>query len=216
MPSNPLSAEATAKAKFQSVSSPAEILQITNQVASVVKAHPDFPNAPDVQQYLQEWLAAADDVGKNAADIKASRLALAAQLAKRAKLLAAWKRVTATVVAAIGKRADGSAEAVKKWGLGVTERSASPATDEPPTGLRSKLRKDLSVEIQWDAVPGHYGYFVQQGDGSAEGWGVPVSVTRTRFLPTNLVPGQLVAFRVAVLRRNGRSPWSDAISLVVR
>lgn len=209
--------EAAAKAKFAlPATSAAEIIQTTGQVAKVVKAHPDFAAKPDIQKGVDVWVGAAEGVGKVAEEIKAVRLSLTALIAKREKQLAAYKRATAALVATVDQECGGSAEAIKKWGLGVVERLPSADSTDAPTGLRAKIRKDFSLQILWDAVPGHFGYFLQMGDGTPEGWGPSMPVPRARFLPTGLSVGQKVAFRVAVQRKNGLSAFSDALTVTAK
>jgi len=120
------------------------------------------------------------------------------------------------MVATVEHTAEGSAEAIKKWGFSVAERASASPTTAPPTGLRSIVTRDLVLFVRWDSVPDHLGYLVQVGDGSPEGWKPAIACTRARFEPTGLAPGQKVAFRVAVQRRSGQSAWSDVLLVVAR
>jgi len=217
MPSNQLnSGEFTAKAKFDLANiNPAQIVETTTQVAAVLKQHPDYGTKPDIQKGVDEWVAAADVVSKDAQALTAARLELAARVLTRDKDLAEWKRATKKLVATVDKESAGSAEAIKQWGFGVAERVTPPLSTEPPTGLRAVVRKDFSLLLRWDAVPANLGYVVQMGDG-AENWGPGVDCAQARFAPQGLTPGQKVAFRVAVRRRSGLSSWSPALVLTVR
>jgi len=72
MPANQTGQEAAAAAKFALTNlPPSQIVSTTHQVASVVKAHPDFANKPDVQKEVEAWVGSADALDKDREEMRA-------------------------------------------------------------------------------------------------------------------------------------------------
>ena len=111
----------------------------------------------------------------------------------------------------------GSAATLNEWGFGASSAiTPLPVSDTPPTGLRVRYTKALALEILWKSVPGHRGYLLQIGDGTPTVWGATIPCPKTRYMPTGLTPGQKIAIRVAVQRKDGVSAFSEALSATVR
>jgi hypothetical protein len=209
--------EAKAHAKFPTHSLKAgEISDLTSKRAESIKANPAYANTPVIQLATTSWVNAATDVNKCDQDIKAARVALVGLIAARDAAVSAYKRATAGVLNSVDVVSGGSAKAIKEWGFDIVTRAETPITSAAPTGLRASYTRSLGLSIAWDAIPGHRGYVVQVGDGSAAGWGPSVIVPRAKYLPEGLAPGQHIAVRVAVQRKNGISAFSDALAVIVR
>jgi hypothetical protein len=209
--------EATARPTFAtSRLKPQAIVALTNQRGEVIKAAPGYAGAPDVQKALAVWLATAAAVGTRAQAIAAARLALTALVVAQVSDVAAWKRATQALLAAISAVCGGSAAAIQQWGFAPATRVVLAPTGVAPAGLRATYDKQLALVLRWAAVKEHLGYFVQVGDGTATGWGAAIACPKASYAPTGLAPGQKVAVRVAVQRSTGLSVWSDALSITVR
>jgi hypothetical protein len=206
---------ATAKLAFSKLSR-AQVIGKTHNLIEVVKAHPEYATRPDVQAAVAAWETSTNVVDQDDQDIHAHRAALVALLAKQAIDLSTWKRATKQTLAVVDLASAGSAEAIKKWGFEVRTRSVVAPSSDPPVGLRATFTHGTELVLRWSAVMGHRGYIVQSGDGTANGWSAPIQVPRARYQPAGLVPGQKVAFRVAVQRKNGLSGWSDAVIATAR
>jgi hypothetical protein len=111
----------------------------------------------------------------------------------------------------------GSEEEINKWGYEVRARTASVPSSAAPTGLRAVYdRKTVALRIRWKAVDGQRGYLLQIGDGTPTGWGQTIHVGEPVYAPQGLTPGQHIMVRVAVVRLQIQSEWSDALSVLVR
>ena len=213
----PKAAEAAARPTFPVTKLKAEqIVAATTQHAEVVKGAPGYGTELDVQKSVGVWEAAADKVGKGAQAITAARLTLVALLAAQFKDIAAWKRATQSVLAAVGAASAGSPAAIKLWGFTPAEHLLLAATAAAPGNLRAAYTKQLVLVLKWAGVRGHLGYFVQIGDGTPGGWGTPIACPKARYEPTGLPPGQKIAVRCAVQRKSGLSVWSDPVTITVR
>ena len=210
-------AEAAAEAKFTtSRIKPADVASETQKVADVAKANPAYSVHPEIQQAVVAWIAAATAVDDASQKLKAAHLALTALVAALATSMAAWRRSTQAVIALVNTASAGSDQAIKLWGFATTARQILAATSSPPAGLRVVYGKQLVMTVRWSAVTDHIGYALQIGDGTPQGWGATIACPRASYQPQGLAPGQKVAFRVAVQRKNGLSAWSDALSVTVR
>ena len=209
--------EATATAKFTTSSVKADqVAGATQQTADTIKQNPAYAQHPELQQGVTTWLAASAAVDQSSQKLKAAHVTLAALIATLATDMAAWKRAAHAVVALINTVAAGSAQAIKQWGFTTTAKGIVVATNDPPQGLRATYNKALVLAIRWNGVKNHLGYLLQMGDGTPQGWGASIQCPRVRYEPQGLAPGQKVAFRVAVQRKNGLSAWSDALSITAR
>jgi hypothetical protein len=111
---------------------------------------------------------------------------------------------------------DGSDQGIKALGFDVRTRMVVPDTNAAPENLREIVSKAGVLTLRWKGVRGQKGYSLQMGDGSAAGnWGPVIDLTRARFNPVGLMPGQHVAFRVQVHRKSGPSAWSDVLTFDV-
>jgi hypothetical protein len=210
-------AEATARPELAtSHLKPEDIVSVTAQHAGTIKSAPGYANSPDVQKALTNWTGAANAVNTGISAITAARLALAALLATQLTDVAAWKRATTALLAAISTAAGGSAQALAQWGFAPATRVAPTPTDAPPAKLRATYTKALVLVLRWAAVRNNRGYFVQIGDGTPQGWGAAIPCTKVAYAPTGVAPGQKIAVRVAVQRKTGLSSWSDPLTITVR
>jgi hypothetical protein len=210
-------AEQAATAKFTTTGiKPADVSGATQKTANIVKQNPAYAQHPEVQQGVTTWLAAADKVDQSSQKVKAAHLALTAMIATLALDMAAWKRAAHAIVALINTVGAGSAEAIKQWGFATTAKAIAALSSDPPQGLRATYSRALVLTVRWNGVSGHRGYLLQMGDGTPQGWGAPIPCPMARFSPQGLAPGQKVAFRVAVQRKNGLSNWSDVLTITVR
>ncbi len=210
-------AEATALAKFTTTGiKPDLVLGATQKVGDIVKANPALAQHPEIQQGLLAWEAAASTVDATAGKIKSAHVALTALLATLPPQMAAWKRSTHAMLALVDTASAGSAQAIQQWGFELSTREVVTPSMDPPANLRVVYTKALVMVVKWKGVPGHLGYLLQIGDGTPTGWGAPISCPRASYEPTGLTPGQKVALRVAVQRKNGVSTWSDVLSVTAR
>lgn len=188
----------------------------TQQLAEIIKKAPDYDASPPIKRAVSAWVAAADIIDEAEQKLKAAHLTMSALVAAQAKNVAAWKRTKRSVLAAVDSASDGSAAAIKQWGFAVHSRAPLASTNEAPSGLRAAYTKDFVLHVRWDRVRGDRGYLLQMGDGTPQGWAVAIPCTKTLFAPQGLSPGQRVAFRVAVLRKDGQSAWSDVLAITTR
>jgi fibronectin type 3 domain-containing protein len=91
--------------------------------------------------------------------------------------------------------------------------AAAPGS-EPPTGLHATGATTTTIDLAWDAVPGAASYQVLRGP--ADGPLVAVgSTTATAFTDSGLTAGNVYAYAVASVRKNGRvSPPSAPVTLM--
>lgn len=210
-------AEATATAKYTTTAvKPDQVLGSTQKAADIVKQNAAYGAHPELQQGVLAWIAAAQQADQTSQKLKAAHTMLAAVIVALATDMAAWKRATNAVVAIINTICGGSAAAIAQFGLLTTARQVAVASTDPPAGLRVTYTRALVMVLRWAGVRGHRGYLVQVGDGTPQGWGTPISCPKANYAPTGLAPGQKVAFRVAVQRKNGQSTWSDALIVTAR
>jgi hypothetical protein len=195
---------------------PREIVDSTEKLAEVIKAHPDFATTAGLPDAVTAWVGSAQAIDQHMQSITTAHAALMAAVANRGKETLAWKRATKKVLAIIGDVTGGSPTAVKQWGFEVATRASRPASSDPPSGVRVEYTRDLKMVVKWDRVVGHVGYVVQIGDGTPQGWGQPIQCPKSRLTPVGLEPGQHVSVRVAVQRKDGLSAFSDPLAVVVR
>ena len=207
--------QATAKFTTDKVK-PSDVASTTQKVVSLVQANPAYAGHPEIQQGVTTWLAAANAVDTASQKVKAAHLTLTALIATLAADMAVWKRSSQAMTALINTASAGSAQAITTWGFATSARSIAVATLAPPSGLRVTYNKQLVMTARWAGVTNHLGYAIQMGDGTPQGWGATIACPKASYEPSGLVPGQKVAFRVAVQRKNGLSNWSDALIVTVR
>jgi len=195
---------------------PIDIAGMTNQVSTTIKAHPDYPNHPEIQTPVAKWITQAQLVGTIQQKIAACHAELATLEGQQTDAVVEWKRDTRIVVAAVDGAAGGSPTAITQWGLEVVTRVAPPPSTDPPVNLRVGLTKSHAFTIRWKAIKNARGYLLQIGDGTPSGWGTILQSTKATYVPTGLTSGQHIAVRVAVIRKNGQSAWSDVLNAVVR
>jgi hypothetical protein len=212
---NPKESASTAKLTFGKMSLN-QITAKTDHVVGVIKQHPDYPNRPDVQACTAALEAATLAVEADVQDVHTNKASLKALLAKQAIDVAGLKRAAKQTLAVVDLASGGSAEAIKKWGFDVNGRTVMPASTDAPVGLRAMYLKGTDLVFRWNAVPGQRSYLLQMGDGSPTGWGTAMQLPKARFEPTGLTAGQKVTVRVAVMRKNGISAWSDALVATAR
>jgi hypothetical protein len=210
-------AQNAAVAKFTTTDiKPVDIAGATNQVAATIKAHPDYPNHPEIQAPVAKWITQAQLVGTLQQQIAACHAQLATLEGQRNDAVVEWKRGTRIVVSAVEGAAGGSPTAITQWGLEVATRVATTPSTDPPVNLRVGLTLKHAFTIRWKAIKNAKGYLLQIGDGTPSGWGTILQSTKATYVPTGLTSGQHIAVRVAVIRKNGQSAWSDVLNAVVR
>jgi hypothetical protein len=139
------------------------------------------------------------------------------QLAQRQLTMHSFSGARRSLLAVADQIAAGLAATLNEWGFGAfSTQTPMATTDAPPAGLRVRYTKELALEILWKSVPGHRGYVLVIGDGTPTGWGAPIPSPKARYTPTGLTPGQKIAIRVAVQRKDGLSAYSDALNVTVR
>jgi hypothetical protein len=216
-PKKTTSTEGTAKATLATAKLAADaMVTLTSQRSEVMKQAPGWASHPTVQAAVASWGTASSTVGAGAQSITAAQLTLNALEATQVKNVAAWRRATLSVVAAVNDASGGSAEVIKQWGLDVVQHAPIVDTPDPPIGLRAVYSRQLVLALVWKGAANQRGYLVQIGDGTPTGWGPSIPSTRARYVPAGLTPGQKISVRVAVIRKSGTSAWSDPLSLVVR
>jgi hypothetical protein len=181
-----------------------------------IKTNPAYANTPKVQECTAAFEAATNALSTNLASIKAARTALVPLLASRVTLDADMRRTQNTLEAVITDVGKGSAEAIQQWGLAVAGRTPTPLSNDPPGDLKASYNRSLQLVLRWKGIRSHIGYLLEIGDGTPTGWAQPITLATARFIPTGLIPGQKVAFRVAVRRKSGLSDYSDMLTVTVR
>ena len=210
--------EENAKAAFTiDLRKPREIVVSTNQLLDIIKQNPAYSGNTAMQQAVTQVSGITAALAKQESDLQAARANITALVAGRQLNVHAFSRARRGLLYAADQIAGGSAATLQQWGFtAATHNPPLPATDTPPTGLRVRYTKTLAMVIVWTGVKGHLGYLLQIGDGTSTGWGPTIPCTKARYEPTGLTPGQKVAIRVAVQRKNGISTWSDALSVTIR
>jgi len=181
-----------------------------------IKANPDYATKPEVQQVTTALAAATDALDNNMKALTALRTEEQALLTSQLVLHAAFKRSVKSTLAVIDETAGGSAEGIKKWGLDVAGRQPTAVDTRAPEGLRAVYTRAVVLNIRWKGIRRSKGYEIQIGDGTGQGWGQPIHLNTSRFIPTGLTPGQKVSFRVAVHRSTGTSDYSEPLIVTVR
>ena len=110
----------------------------------------------------------------------------------------------------------GSGQVITQLGFALETRQVAPPTNAPPLGLRVKYTKSLALVVKWKAVKGSRAYQLEMSDAAGQPVGAPIVCTKSTYEPQGLVPGQKLALRVAVQRKDGLSGWSDAVAIVAR
>jgi prophage DNA circulation protein len=213
-PQNP--SEAAAMAKFTTKMQPKEVDTATQNVAATAKANPLYAQHPEIQQGITAWLAASGTVDQTWQKLVGAHAQVTALIAALKVDVATWRRASQAVVALVNTASAGSAQAIAAWGFATTARTVVTPTLDPPTKLRVTYSRSLAMTIRWAGIRSHVGYAIQIGDGTPTGWGAAIACPRASYQPTGLTPGQKVAFRVQVIRKNGPSNWSDALLVTVR
>jgi hypothetical protein len=186
-----------------------QMVATTRERAKRIKDHPDFATVPALATSVAKWEASADQLEALSHELATLRMRVVAVAAEYDIEVAAWKRKAKNVRAAIDDASGGSAAAIKAWGFEVNSRASSVATVAAPTGLRATYDEGFTLVARWNAVKHHRGYLVQLGDPNADAWQEPIPCPTSRFAPPGMNPGQKIAVRVAVVRHNGVSAWSD-------
>jgi len=195
---------------------PLEIVDMTNQVSATIKGHPDYAAHPEIQAPVAKWITAAQLVGTLQQQIAACHAQLSTLEGQRTDAVVQWKRGTRIVVSAVEGAAGGSPTAITQWGLEVATRVVTAPSTDPPANVRIGLTQKHAFTIRWKAIKNAKGYVLQIGDGTPSGWGTILQATKATYVPTGLTSGQHIAVRVAVIRKNGQSAWSDVLNAVVR
>jgi len=209
--------EEAAKAAFTLDSQKSqEIIVKTAHLTDVIKAHPAYATTPTMQQSVTAITSITQTLSKQESDIQSARASLKSLIAARELTVHAFGRARRTLLSAVDEIAAGSAAALTEWGFGVQTRQPLPTSDAPPANLHVRYTRALVMVIAWKHVPGQRGYAIQIGDGTPQGWGAAIQCPKASYTPTGLTPGQKIAIRVAVQRKNGLSTWSEALSATVR
>ncbi len=210
--------EDAAKAAFTlDLRNPQDVVVKTNQLLDVIKQNPGYAGNAAMQQAVTQVSGITATLAKQASDLQAARSNIIALVAARQLSVNAFARARRGLLYAADQIAGGSASTLQQWGFtAATHNPPLPATDAAPVGLRVRYDKSLALVIVWGGVKGHLGYLLQIGDGTPSGWGPTVQCPKARYTPPGLTPGQKIAIRVAVQRKNGISTWSDALSVTVR
>ena len=193
-----------------------ELVSAVRKRAESVKGHPSYAQTPEVQQATTAWTASVDQLDDREAKIRGLKVALAALMLDQQGDVAGVARCTTSVLAAVGKAAGGSVEALHQWGFETSVRSPTVPSTDAPEGLKATFSRALVLTLRWKAIREQKGYLLQIGDGTPTGWGPTLTSARSHYMPTGLTPGQHIAVRVAVQRPSGVSAWSDALNVVVR
>jgi hypothetical protein len=128
------------------------------------------------------------------------------------------------VETAINTASNGDAQVAAKW-VGQTRTRAKPvpvsATTDPPESpaVRNIKRSPGSVEVSCAEEPGATCYLFQQGTDPLhpETWPSPVTLPGHTHKVRNLPVGQVVCFRIAVVRRGSvQSDWTPVFQITVR
>jgi hypothetical protein len=195
---------------------PVDVVDSTNKVSSVIKAHPDYATHPEVQGAVTKWVSAAALIAGYEQQLASLHAQITAIGGERDTAVTSWKRTTRTVLSTIDAVAAGSPQSITQWGFEVAQRVVQPVSTAPPENLRVGYTKAHAFVIRWKAVQNQRGYLLQIGDGTPTGWGANISATKVTYEPTGLTSGQHIAIRVAVVRKNGVSAWSDVLSAMYR
>jgi hypothetical protein len=209
-------AEAAAVAKFSTDIKPKDVDTATQSVVAVAQQNPALAAHPEVGTGLTAWLAASATVDQTTQKLKGAHAQVRALIAAQKVDMAAWRRASKAAVALVNTASAGSEQAIKAWGFTTTARAVPAPSTDPPASLRVTYDKSLVMTIRWAGVREHVGYAIQIGDGTPTGWGSPIACVRASYQPTGLAPGQKVAIRVLVMRKNGPSTWSDPLLVTVR
>jgi len=211
-------AEKSARAKFPTAHfKPEALVSETMKKSDAMKAHPSYANTPEAQQVATSMAASAQSLD----DIHAKMGLLHSQLISletaEARAVAQCYRANEKAAAVVTDLSQGSEEEINKWGFEVRVRNTSPPSNAAPTGLHAVYDKTtLALRLRWKGVRGQRGYLLQIGDGTPNGWGQTIHTGEPVYAPVGLTPGQHVSVRVAVMRKQTQSDWSDALNVLVR
>jgi hypothetical protein len=212
--------EATARAKFATAHlKPQELVTECSQKSDKVKANPNYGSKPEVQAAITKLDTSVTSLDQIEGQISLHHSQLVSLETARIKAIAQLQRANDSLVAVINEVSGGSEEEINKWGFEVRTRKAAPSavSTDAPTGLRAFYdRKTIQLRLQWKAVRSQRGYLIQIGDGTPAGWGSIIHIGEHTYTPQGLQPGQHVSVRVAVIRKDTQSDWSDALAVVVR
>ncbi len=188
------------------------------QIAATAPASPVFSAV--VSATLTAWSGVTDDLSATLEAYARGKSALALLHVQVEALEAAFNRAAANYKSAAHLAAAGDAVALGSLGVPATPRET---TRSIPLGAPVHMIATAGahagmVTIDWDATRHATGYALQYAfDGAAPlSWlNVPGEIRR-RKLVTGLPPGQHVQFRVAALRGQEQSPWSEPVGFLVR
>jgi hypothetical protein len=192
--------------------------------SAIIKDCQRYPNTPAVQTAVAEMDTSVADLKTDLTKIDQLHAELQVAEASRDRKVLTARLKHDAVETALNTDSNGDSEVAQQW-VGKTRSRAKPvaisATTAPPENpaLRSIKRNPGAVEVSCTEEPGATCYLFQQGTDPLhpETWPSPAIVPGHTHKVENLPLGQMVCFRIAVVRRGSvQSQWSPVLQINVR
>ncbi len=192
--------------------------------SGILKQSLAYGATPTVQTAVTDMDGAIADLQETASQLNEARALVATLEGKRDTRMATLRLKHDSVESAVNTASNNDPAAARAW-TGETKTKAKPlpvgASSLPPERPTVRNVKSHSgmVEASCAKEQSVVGYAFQMGTDPAhpESWPPPVVTRGHTFKVGNLPIGQVVYFRVAVIRRGSiQSPWSPNLEIQVR
>jgi len=200
------------------------IMNTCNAQSAVIKKCPAYTSTPAVQTAVTDMDTEVTNLGTLNTQITTTRALLTTLEGKRDTQIVVVRLKHDGVETALNTASNGDPMAAAAW-TGKTKSRAKPApvstNTDPPLNpaLRNVKKHSGMVEAACTKETGVVCYAFQQGTDPLhpENWAPPVMVKGNVHKVANLPIGQVVCFRVAIVRRGSvQSQWSPVLQIQVR
>ena len=174
-----------------------------------------FTASQPCKDAMATWQTTTDNLEKNQQGKAALLVQLGVLDQQEAQCIFAYDEAADAFAAAVKTAAAGDRSIVVGMGLGPRADPVVAPDPFTPTGLKVTVLKIRKVpKLEWDAMPGAKLYVAQMSPTPANeaSWVVIYGGGKSRMIPP-LVPGQVYAFRVAAVGKDGKqSAWSATVT----
>lgn len=195
------------------------ISTIGTQLA-VIKAHPDYPNEPDLQAAAAALQAELDGLGATVQALANLDVEARALRNQRSNQTASVKRNHDLVVSVVNKLCKGDVGAMGLWGGKPAVRvpaDPSVAAPEDVTARSTAEPGTAAARCRSDRTAICYLFQCGTDPSDPESWPPPVIEAGCTHRVTGYAHGTKLYFRIAIQRRRtGQGHWSNIVGVVVR
>ncbi len=210
----PLAASANAKA----------VAATCTSQSAIIKQAPGYSTTPAVQAAVADMDTAVGVLQGTLGKLDQLHVEVATLEKSRGAQVVVVRLKHDGVATALNTASNNDPQAAQAW-VGKTKERAKPvavsASTNPPAdpALRCIKRQSGSVEASCTKEAGAVCYLFQQGTDPLhpETWAPPAMVKGNTHKVESLTIGQVICFRIAIVRRGSvQSQWSPVLQVVVR